>query len=300
MRYWQSTLAQALLAPFIFTLLIFVLQQADYANQSKTILYPPISTLPGVTPCQGRNPGDPCITLMYYPAAIVNGIDYNAIITKFSELNAARTGKTFSVSSTASLSLSSEPTSMVDIIAVSSPDFIYDYTLKYPNTTAWGVTFSSVGSGSSINIQYQVWYNATGTQNVTALTTDVFGRSALAMTRGLDEAIISYLNNKNADIQVEMKDWPTIPNASLYDSIVQTLGPVFYFCSMMIIFINVLNTIVSEKEFKLRHGMELMGLKVIFICFEFNLKSQMSIGFLNFSPMPFWSFVMQWPQLYLV
>jgi hypothetical protein len=46
----------------------------------------------------------------------------------------------------------------------------------------------------------------------------------------------------------------------LSDSVVQSLGPVFFFCSEMIIFINVLSSIVSEKELKLRHGMEVMGL----------------------------------------
>ena len=85
-------MAQTIIAPFIFLLLIFVLQQADYANQSKSIPHPPESDLPGVGACQGRNPGDPCVTLMYYPKAVENGINYTQILEKFAALNEARTG----------------------------------------------------------------------------------------------------------------------------------------------------------------------------------------------------------------
>jgi hypothetical protein len=66
----------------------------------------------------------------------------------------------------------------------------------------------------------------------------------------------------NVTIDTKIKDWPLVPPATLSDTIVQQLGPVFFFCSEMIIFINVLSLITTEKELKLRHGMEIMGLKV--------------------------------------
>ena len=149
-----------------------------------------------------------------------------------------------------------------DIVAVPDASYIYDFTIQNPNTTAWGITFNQTGSGSSVNIQYQLWFNASATVN----GSDIFGRSILSFVRGLDESIISTLNDPSgvqvADISVNMKDWPLIPPTTLSDTIVQELGPVFFFCSEMLIFINVLNQIVTEKEFKLRHGMEVMGLKV--------------------------------------
>lgn len=80
-------------------MLIFVLQQADYANQMKSTPHPPESDLPGVLSCQGRNPGDACITLMYYPKTVENGINYTRILEKFASLNAARTGVTFAFES---------------------------------------------------------------------------------------------------------------------------------------------------------------------------------------------------------
>lgn len=128
------------------------------------------------------------------------------------------------------------------------------------STTSWGIAFN-VGSTSPINVQYQVWFNATNIVN----GSDIFSRQLLSVVRGIDESIISVLNDPNvkitADIDVQLKDWPTTPPAQLSDSIVQSLGPVFFFCSEMIIFLNVLSSIVSEKELKLRHGMEVMGLK---------------------------------------
>ena len=151
---------------------------------------------------------------------------------------------------------------VLDIASVPDADYIYDYALLNPNTTAWGITFNQTGTGNAINIQYQLWFNATATVN----GSDIFGRSVLSFVRGLDEAIISTLNDptgaKVVDISVNMKDWPLIPPSTLSDTIVQQLGPVFFFCSEMLIFINVLNTIVTEKELFLRHGMEVMGLKV--------------------------------------
>lgn len=92
----------------------------------------------------------------------------------------------------------------------------------------------------------------------------IVGRSLLSFLRGIDEAIISFLNDPTmkvtANLDVSIKDWPLVPAKTLSDTIVQNLGSVFFFCCVMIIFINVLNHIVTEKEEKLRHAMEMMGL----------------------------------------
>lgn len=102
---------------------------------------------------------------------------------------------------------------------------------------------------------------------------------------------VSILNDPTgtivADYNVNIKEWPTIPATTLSDTIVQSLGAVFFFCSAMVIFINVLNQIVTEKEMKLRHGMEVMGLKVIFADFHFLTKSRSCIGSVITSLFPF-------------
>ncbi|KAI8909842.1 hypothetical protein EDD86DRAFT_190712 [Gorgonomyces haynaldii] len=176
----------------------------------------------------------------------------------FSTKNQQRTGNALALEG--SLSTLDAPTAKKGIYKVSSPSFIYDYTFKNPNTTSWGIAFNQSTTNSK-NIQYQVWFNASNVIN----GSDIFSRYVLSVVRGVDEALISVMNDPTVsityDIDVKLKDWPLAPPATLGDTIVQKLGPVFFFCSEMIIFINVLSTIVSEKELKLRHGMEVMGLK---------------------------------------
>jgi hypothetical protein len=144
-----------LIAPLVFTLLIFVLQQADYAKQSKSNPHPTPATLQGVNPCQGRRPGDPCITLMYYPEAVQNGINYTKIMEKFSILNAPRIGRTLNFNGALTDSKVT-PSSPLDIVSVPNADFVYDYAITNPNMTLWAVGFSQSGPATPINIQYQV------------------------------------------------------------------------------------------------------------------------------------------------
>ncbi|KAH9245415.1 hypothetical protein BASA81_017124, partial [Batrachochytrium salamandrivorans] len=71
--------------------------------------------------------------------------------------------------------------------------------------------------------QYQIWYNSTRVAN----GSDVFGRQLVAFLRGMDESIISVLNDPTAkvtaNIDITLRDWPI--------------------------------------EQRLRHSMEIMGLK---------------------------------------
>lgn len=236
-----------------------MLQQADTAKQLVALPHPPVGTLPGVVRCQGATPAAFCNTILY-SAAAPSTVDFAKIMATFAEKNAARTGYTLKIESP--LTVQTYPAASTDISLVESSTFIYDYTLKNPNTTAWGIAFSQA-TGTPTNIQYQIWFNGSNIVN----GSDIFSRSLLSLVRGVDEAIISVLNDPNVqisavtDIDIDMKDWPITAPSKTSDSIVQQLGPVFFFCSEMIIFLNVLNTIVGEKELRLRHGMEVMGLK---------------------------------------
>jgi ABC-type multidrug transport system ATPase subunit len=199
---------------------------------------------------------------MFHPDSTEYDVNYRDIMSVFSKKNAERTGYEFKLENPIT-DLYAAPDKVMDIVPVVNSDFVYDYVVQNPNKTAWAVSFSQPNRETSpgTNIQYQLWFNATATAN----GSDIFGRTVLSFVRGLDEAIISVLNDPSAtitaNIDVKMKDWPIIPPKTVSDSIVQQLGPVFFFCSEMLIFINVLNSIVTEKELKLRHGMEVMGLK---------------------------------------
>lgn len=48
------------------------------------------------------------------------------------------------------------PTSNLGFIPVPSPEFIYNYVLKHPNSTLLGINFNITGS----SYKYQVYYNA--------------------------------------------------------------------------------------------------------------------------------------------
>ncbi|KAJ3299116.1 ATP-binding cassette sub- A member 1 [Borealophlyctis nickersoniae] len=255
-RYTKSTLSQTVIAPIVFMLLLFVLQKADFANQEKRNAHPTPSDLQGIYNCQGLNPEDPCINIMYTP----QNPQIDQFMTVFARKNANRTGESaFKIEQPLS-DLSRKPTTKLGMVPVPNADFIYNYTLNNPNTTYWGITFTPTTSPIQ-NIAYQIWYNASNVANAS----DIFGRQVVSFMRGMDEAIISVLNDPTAtviaDLDVTLKDWPLIPPKTLSDTIVQNLGPVFFFCAEMVIFINVLNLIVTEKEQKLRHGMEMMGLK---------------------------------------
>ncbi|KAI9098683.1 hypothetical protein DFS34DRAFT_618514 [Phlyctochytrium arcticum] len=269
-RYTKSTLAQTIIAPFVFMLLLFILQQADYSNQRRSNANPPSAPLQGVYGCQGATPESNCINLMYTPADATT----EGVLAIFTAKNAARTGQTAWQKEAALADANTRPNKKLGLVPVPDFGFIYDYALFNPNVTAWGVTFTDT-IGPPRNIAYQLWYNASNVAN----GTDVYGRQVVSFMRGLDEAIISFLNGGQAtNIDITLKDWPLIPPEKTSDTIVQNLGPVFFFCSEMVIFINVLNLIVSEKEAKLRHGMQMMGLKTSVYWFSHFLSNSLLIA----------------------
>ena len=77
---------QAIGAPLVFMLLLFILQQADYAKQSVTIRNPPSALLDGLFGCDGPLP---CINIMFAP----NNDTYKSYLRSFAKKNALRTGQ---------------------------------------------------------------------------------------------------------------------------------------------------------------------------------------------------------------
>jgi hypothetical protein len=67
-------------------LLLFILQQADYANQSVTIRNPPSAPLDGLFACSGPVP---CINIMFSP----NSETFRGYLGAFAKKNALRTGQ---------------------------------------------------------------------------------------------------------------------------------------------------------------------------------------------------------------
>ncbi|ORY28097.1 P-loop containing nucleoside triphosphate hydrolase protein [Neocallimastix californiae] len=150
-------------------------------------------------------------------------------------------------------------TKKLDVIHVPNSNFMYNFALTHQNYTHFGLLFDIKKDGDVTNYRYQVWYNSTLNKN----GTDTFGSRVISVARGIDEAIATYANgdpNIKATFDIDLKDFPTISEGNIGETAISMLGSVFFFCSAMVIFINSLNTIVSEKDNKIRFCMEMMGL----------------------------------------
>jgi ABC-type multidrug transport system ATPase subunit len=164
------------------------------------------------------------------------------------------------------------PTATLGMVPVPSGQFIYNYTLQNPNTTRFGIEFSIV-EGPPKNYVYQTWFNFTNAAN----GTDPFGDSLLSFTRAIDEAIMLTADSNTVNLSTTLKDFPLVPPSLASDEVVSSLGAMFFFCSMMVIFICVLNQIVTEKELHLRHSMQMMGLKTLVYWFSWWLSNALLV-----------------------
>jgi hypothetical protein len=80
------------------------------------------------------------------------------------------------------------PTRPMGISRIPSSDFLYDYILRHPNTTVFGVVFHMTET-EVVNVQYTIWYNSsTGIFD----EGDIYQRKMVSLMRGLDEAICKY------------------------------------------------------------------------------------------------------------
>ncbi|KAF8936514.1 hypothetical protein EDD21DRAFT_445427 [Dissophora ornata] len=269
-RFRRSTFAQTLLGPILFLFLLWLLQKADTSRQLKSNYHPVPWVLPGIDNCQGRTPKSPCINIMFTP----DTAEIRQILTTVNTVNQAREPSVnlgFEAAMTAS-DLKSRPTSTLGMVPVPDSQFIYNYTLQNPNTTRFGIEFSIV-PGPPKNYVYQTWFNFTNAAN----STDPFGDSLLSFTRAIDEAILQVAEGSSASLFTTLKDFPLVPPSLASDEVVSGLGAMFFFCSMMVIFICVLNQIVTEKELHLRHSMQMMGLKTIVYWFSWWLSNALLV-----------------------
>ncbi|CAG8495553.1 10807_t:CDS:2 [Ambispora gerdemannii] len=254
-RYRKSTISQAIAGPFMFLLLLFILQKADNVVQKKAYYHPKSYPLLGVLQCQGRHESSPCINVMYTPEK------HKDIMQAFSTNNQKRTGQSMPLEDV-KLDLTTRPDKKLGIVAVPDATFIYNYTLNNPNVTLFGIEFT-IEDGPPTNYRYQIWFNSTQTNN----NSDVFNEQLLSFQRGIDEAIVTVATNSSPGssnspaMNLQLKEWPIVPPKTITDQMVANLGALFFFCAEMVIFISILNTVVAEKEAKLADSLVMMGLK---------------------------------------
>jgi hypothetical protein len=110
--------------------------------------------------------------------------------------------------------------------------------------------------------------------NSSALVVDYFGPAdnpfpkdyaTLSVKLALDQAILSYqalaAGVSEPELSVKVQEYPRVPSRYLtgYD-VISTSGPFYLFIPPMVTFVIVLTEIVREKEYRLRHGLAVMGM----------------------------------------
>eukprot|EP00835_Amoeboradix_gromovi_P000798 NODE_30_length_32972_cov_0.541052.p1 type:complete len:800 gc:universal NODE_30_length_32972_cov_0.541052:3165-766(-) len=261
-RYYKASLCQAIVAPILLMLLLLVLQAIDYSNQLSVIQYPQAYEIGGIKQCYSTKP---CVTVMYTPSNDLT----DKVMKQFNAYNIRHGGDDlFSVGSS-KFKWDDPINQNTGVGSVATEKDLSDFILNHPNQTLYGIQFfwNSNNNIADKNIKYQIWYNASIAKN----GTDIYGDQLLSVARNMDETVLSLARNSfNLDtttnqmsINMKLKDWPQPKPSSeeLSDRIVKSLGPLFFFCMQIAIFLGIINTLSTEKNDRLRNAMEMMGLK---------------------------------------
>ncbi|ORX83600.1 hypothetical protein BCR32DRAFT_291916 [Anaeromyces robustus] len=271
-RYWKTSLLISILTPLIAMILVkfIIILHQNQLGIGKGIYKLDKYPLSGIEDCVGPiNEQNKCINLMF-TNCIDNSVcqrdpNIDIIISNFVEANNKRMNLNWETDLSKwenweNDKLNFDIKERHNIIHVPNSDFIYNYSLNHQNITHFGIVFDIKNTTNTTNYRYQLWYNATLNYN----STDPFGSRVASVARGMDEAIVKFANGDPSikpQFTVDLKDFPILPLSGFEDALVTESGPMFFFCVAMVIFINILSTIVSEKENRIRFSMEMMGLK---------------------------------------
>ena len=180
------------------------------------------------------------------------------ILGNFLSTHSARTGINLTIDTVpdAFYTTLPPPTQNLGFIPVPSSDFIYNYVLKYPNSTLLGIDFNITGS----SYKYQVFYNAslfTGPID----PNDFMSPQLLYFERTLEEAILNSTGQPTT-FNLTLRPFPTLPSTNVPDTLSSSLGPCFFFIvTALPAVLMAMNALVGEKEKQLRRCMMLMGLR---------------------------------------
>ncbi|KAJ3395226.1 ATP-binding cassette sub- A member 1 [Chytriomyces hyalinus] len=187
---------------------------------------------------------------------------YSGIVREFTRMNTARCAGSSSPEIDQTVSdLSFRPHRPMGTVRIPNAQFLYDYSLQNPATTRLGVVFEASDT-LLLNIEYTIWHNASAAFFKSG-GESVFDDNVLRLMRGLDEAIVSYLN-PDARIRpafnANIRDWPKV-FPEFASNVAQTSGPAFLVCTTILVFISSIHKITSEKESKLYAALRVSGIQ---------------------------------------
>ncbi|KAG0237624.1 ATP-binding cassette sub- A member 1 [Actinomortierella wolfii] len=295
-RYWKASLFQAVILPVVVMGVIYAVQKAFEAGGGVTYeadLRVSTWPIPGLDSCKPtRDAVNPCITLAYTPQTQETTEIMNIFRTK-NQLRMSRSSP-LQLETGVISDPSFVPSRNMDIVAVSSEQFLYQYTLDHPNTIHLGVAFTKQGGGPDgmtppINWAYQVYYNSTKATNTTvngdfkysaeagtnrrSNYDDPYGVYLTTMVRGIDEAIMSFIQTKTdqpagkaspatVDLDYSLKSYPIPSSSSNFrngSSLFTTVCNLLAIPAAITMVMSVMR-VTREKETKVRESMEMMGL----------------------------------------
>jgi len=253
-RSWKLTLVQ-IFSPFIFVLILYVLQQLYIYTADNFPVHPPITPLQSITKCI---PGStPCITLAYSPSGVAEIDAIMAIVARRNGLTLGTNAIQEPVNGAYTNGQQYPANNLADIIPVQNSSILNNFILNNQNVTQVAVSFTLIagtwGASPFLPLPYTVLFNSsTGA-----------GDMATPVVKAVDEAIMEKYsnNNQNISIQVGLKGFPQVVPSLSAASVVGSMGALWFYCPPMFNFMILLNQIVTENELKLRLSMRTMGLK---------------------------------------
>jgi len=233
-RGWKTTAAQ-LLAPVAFLLLLLIIQYVPTSNGDDD--NPKSTPVPNLPLCHGRDKRNTdCYPLFYSPNDTVT----NNIMSILAQKN--------------NLTISFDLKDKQHIIGwEGNSTAVREWIRLNPNKTLGYLEFESI-TGNNVN--YILNYNSS-CPSIGFTETCYDWRPVLL--RAVSEALAAYYSGRgDTTFSLFTSTYPVIAPPS---DAVKSYGALFFYCGSMFFFIILLYQVVYEKEYKLRQGMRMMGLK---------------------------------------
>jgi hypothetical protein len=234
-RRWTSTLFQVIV-PALAILLLFIL--SENANKTfKAIDHPPKETLSSFYSCKKGDGEGSCFIILYGP----DTADAKDIMTRVGENMKVSIG-------------SLDGGGMIRYIpGNTNKDAMLDWIMDNGNRTMSAVFFDSTEEN---DFKYTLMYNAT-------LNSDyIMIKQPLMVKHAVDEAVFQKYVDADVKLDVEYRAYPSLQSKEQGEAVLAMFyGAPFFYFGAAFAFISLMNSIVVEKENKLRFGMKIMGLK---------------------------------------
>ncbi|KAG0349563.1 ATP-binding cassette sub- A member 1 [Podila humilis] len=282
-RYWKAAILQTVLVPLLCVGIIYAIVKSSETDNGKVVNADDRTAtwkMEGISQCKPEFLSNACMTLVYSPKTA----ETTQIMSYFHAQNQARTNQALKLEDNIWEDMSSVPKEDMGIVPMPSEKFIYDYALAHPDTIQLGVVFTKVEpvapATGPINWNYQVYYNMTHATNMSVLPDfkftkeagynreyaldDPYGSFLPNMIRGMDEALLQFLDPENepAKYDFSLKSYPKAESKNQFRSgtyIILSLSNLLCLPACISMVMAMLR-IIREKDSKCKESMMMMGL----------------------------------------